>query len=203
MRIDSPAIYGTATISADLSVAGGIVNVALKTALDGYATTTSVSGLDTTVSEYYQQHSEAIQTILKDLDGYVADGYAVIGSITSDGYGELLVHGQIYSDQQGTTTPTGVDATVDFAYGNTATIDLGLSDGNMTVTLVNGKNGGRYVILFIQGPVARTVTFSPSVKTEGGSGIPNLSTANNAEDIINLLYLNGVYYATAAFAWSN
>jgi len=70
MKIHSPTIRGTATISTDLSVDGGIVNSALKTALDGYATITSVAGLNSTVSDHYNQHSDAIQTILKDLDGY-------------------------------------------------------------------------------------------------------------------------------------
>ena len=49
----------------------------LTEAADGYAlqsaldtTNTNIDNLDQTVSEHYDQHSDAIQTILKDLDGY-------------------------------------------------------------------------------------------------------------------------------------
>jgi hypothetical protein len=45
---------------------------------DGYAS-------DVTVSEHYNQHSEAIQTILKDLDGYGGGG-GVTATEGSDGY---------------------------------------------------------------------------------------------------------------------
>lgn len=50
----------------------------IQLALDGYATVAQLNGLNQTVTEHYNQHSDALQTILKELDGY--DGYNMFGT---------------------------------------------------------------------------------------------------------------------------
>jgi len=60
----------------------------IRDALDGYALSSDLQGLVSTESEHYTQHSDALQTIVKGLDGYVtssagADGY--VAFFTGDG----------------------------------------------------------------------------------------------------------------------
>ncbi len=68
---------GTRTLTGNLTISGTIINDSLKTALDGYALITDISSLDSRDTEL----AYAINTIKKDLDGYITttgtatDGY--------------------------------------------------------------------------------------------------------------------------------
>jgi hypothetical protein len=76
---------------------GGVVTVDITPGiLDGYALQTDLQGLDNTVSEHYNQHSDAIQQIISELDGYINidEKIKVSSNDTTPGYlSEKLIAG--------------------------------------------------------------------------------------------------------------
>jgi len=115
--------------------------------------------------------------------------------------GGLTVNSQVGSPTAAPLTPTGTTVTIDWNLSNTAILNLGSASGNVTVTMTNARNGTSYVLLVIQGATPRSITFSPSVKTEGRGGIPQLTQVNGAEDIFYFLYVNDSFYCNAQFNW--
>ncbi len=66
--------------------------------------------------------------------------------------------------------------------------------GSPTISFSNPSNGQVYRIRLIQdGTGSRTATW-PTITWAGGSA-PTLTTTINKQDIVTLLYSNGVYYA--------
>jgi hypothetical protein len=92
--------------------------------------------------------------------------------------------------------PTGTTETVDFSTGVMQFIDLGSATGDVTLTLSNPRQGGRYFIKFIQGGTARDVVLPSSVLIEGGTAPTTLdiSITDNAIDTLVLDYDGTNYF---------
>jgi len=88
---------------------------------------------------------------------------------------------------------SGTALTLDFVSGNCQALTL---TGNCTLTFLNTKPAGRYLLELKQdGTGSRTVTFPSEVKWSGGVA-PTLTTTASKTDIITL-YFNGTSYVGA------
>lgn len=83
--------------------------------------------------------------------------------------------------------PFGGSQTVDFANGSIQTLDLGLADANVTLTLSNPAKGATYKIWVIQGAIPRDLIFPGNVKWPQGQA-PILTQTDDAIDLIELYY---------------
>ncbi len=83
--------------------------------------------------------------------------------------------------------PSGTTQTVDFSTGRNQIIDLVSASGDVTLTLSNPQSGFIDTIKFIQGATPRDAVGPENVKGSGGTP-PGISTTNDGEDIIKLLF---------------
>lgn len=105
------------------------------------------------------------------------------------------VGGQMHSEIQSTATPGGTSQTVDFALGNSITVDFESATGNVTFTLNNPEPGGVYFIKIIQGPTPRNAVWPPNVLWPGGTA-PTITVTDNAIDLIRLFYNGSNFFGT-------
>ena len=115
------------------------------------------------------------------------DGAAFFdGSI--DAYGTLQVHGQSLSVLPAILTPTGTTQTIDWDDGNAQILDLESATGDVTVTLINEKAGGSYIIEIRQDSATpRDIVWPASVLFAGGI-VPVISVGANAVDVMSLFF---------------
>ncbi len=101
-----------------------------------------------------------------------------------------------YSGSQYYSPENSASTSIDWNNGNVQYLDL-TSGGANTVTFANPKNGGRYLLMVMQGGTgSNTVTWPANVKWSGGTA-PTLTSTAGKVDIITLVYdgVNSVYYA--------
>lgn len=108
---------------------------------------------------------------------------------------------QIASTIPTTLTTSGTTMTVDWNTGGVQVIDLQGASGNVTLTLSNPMVGGSYAIKFIQSSTARNVIWPGTVKWPGGIA-PTISVANDAIDVVTLLWDGTIYMATYQQAYA-
>jgi hypothetical protein len=90
---------------------------------------------------------------------------------------------------------SGTSLTIDWNDGNEQRITL---TGDVTLTLNNPGDGGRYVLIFNQdGTGGRTVTWPAAVKWPAGS-TPTITSGADKFDLVTLIYLSteGIYLAS-------
>jgi len=90
----------------------------------------------------------------------------------------------------------GATETIDFAVSNEHTVIL---DENVTLTLSNPVDGGRYVLIFIQDSSGgNTVTWPATVRWPAGTAPVITSTANKA-DLVTLYYISSLSIYLGSF----
>lgn len=114
--------------------------------------------------------------------------------------GNLEVSGHVYSTIPSTMIPTGVTQTVDWDSGSVQIIDLASATGNVTLTLSNLNAGSSVILKVIQGAVVRDIVWPAAVLWQGGTA-PVISVANDAVDVIKLLYDGTNYYGNFGQAY--
>lgn len=90
---------------------------------------------------------------------------------------------------------SGTSLTINWNNGNEQRVTL---TGNVTLTLSNPRNGGRYVLIFNQdGTGGRTVTWPSSVKWPAAT-TPTITSGADKFDLVTLIYLatEGIYLAS-------
>jgi hypothetical protein len=107
--------------------------------------------------------------------------------ITTTGYitvESLTVNGQSVTPRYATTV------TVDWDNGNVQSITLG--NGNNNITFINGKDGGKYILILKQpaGGAAGMVSWDSAPRWPSGTA-PTLTTTNSKTDYVGFIY-NGV-----------
>ncbi len=110
--------------------------------------------------------------------------------------------GQFWHTVPATNTTAGTTMTVNWASGNRQVIDLQGATGTVTLTLSNPiAAGAHYMLKVIQGSVARNITWPSTVKWPGGTP-PTISVANDAMDLIELLWDGTNYLASFRQAYA-
>lgn len=127
----------------------------------------------------------------------VLNGKLALGSTTSptealNVTGNAVVAGQYVSTAFGITDGAGF--TVNWNNGNVQYVTI---QANRTPTFSNPKEGGRYILIVIQGTGGSKLITWPTIKWRGGTA-PTLTTAAGKADIITLVYANGSYYGDAS-----
>lgn len=127
----------------------------------------------------------------------IFEGKTAIGS-TTDPTEALVVTGN--------TVTTGQQNAGDFAITDAAGFNVNWNNGNtqyVTIaanripTFSNPKNGARYLLRVIQGTGGSKLITWPTVTWRGGTA-PTLTTTAAKQDLITLIYSNGVYYGDAS-----
>jgi hypothetical protein len=120
----------------------------------------------------------------------ISDGDAVAGA-ASVAIGAALVANTVltvagqFNIKPSNHSAAGATETIDFAVSNEHTVIL---DENVTLTLSNPVDGGRYTIILIQdGTGTNTVTWPAAVKWPGGTAPTITATADKA-DLVTLYY---------------
>jgi hypothetical protein len=112
----------------------------------------------------------------------------------ADASAALKVSGQFYVALYDAGN-SGAALTLNWNNGNEQLVTL---TGNVTFTLSNPKDGGRYVIVLLQdGTGGRTVTWPAAVKWPAGS-TPTITATASRYDLVTLIYLSGagIYLAS-------
>ena len=105
----------------------------------------------------------------------------------------LTVSGQAVSAQPATLSPASTSQTIDWSLGNCQILSLASGTGDVTVSFLNPKAGGSYIIEIEQhATVPRNVVWPINVKWPSAA-VPVISTGANAVDMVSLYY-NGTYY---------
>jgi hypothetical protein len=105
----------------------------------------------------------------------------------------LTVAGQAVSAQPAILAPTGMAQTIDWAAGNCQILSLAAATGTVTVSFLNPKAGGSYIIEVEQHlTVPQNITWPINVKWPSATA-PTISTGAGAVDMISLYY-NGSFY---------
>ncbi len=92
-----------------------------------------------------------------------------------------------------TLGPVGTTQTVDLNNGQVQKLDLGGASGDVTLTLSNPIDGGRYCIFIQQAAAPLDVIWPANVKWPGGQK-PILSQDDNAVDKVELFYDGTNYF---------
>jgi hypothetical protein len=129
-----------------------------------------------------------------------SDNVKDVVSLAVGGDGELVAQTVLTVKGQLNIVPSnhsaaGATETIDFAVSNEHTVIL---DENITLTLSNPVDGGRYTIILIQdGTGTNTVTWPASVKWPGGT-TPTITATGNRADLVTLYYYatGSVYFAS-------
>lgn len=166
------------------------INNDIITELDGYASAI-------TEAEHYNQHSDAIQTIIKDLDGYALDGYVTLGNssfiVDDDGY--MFANKAIHTAGGDIYLPTSA-VIVDFSLSNSQAVDLSAISSNCAIDFAGGVEGGSYMLYIHQHPTSEvTVTFGEDILFSGGAP-PTITATADAIDIISVGYRFGKWFAS-------
>lgn len=104
----------------------------------------------------------------------------------------IIVYGQIYNASDGYLSPTGATQTIDWNDGNVQTLNLGATASDVTVTMINAKATGSYVLRIMQGGNANNVIWANTTKWVGGT--PTITTDHDTIDIVTLLYDGVIFY---------
>lgn len=100
--------------------------------------------------------------------------------------------------------PSGTTQTLDFDLGNTQTLDLTASTGNVTVSFSNAQAGATYQIFILQhASVVRDIDWPVSVKWPQGEkyGVDVCQGVSSIDRVI--LYYDGTtYFGDWQLAWS-
>lgn len=108
----------------------------------------------------------------------------------------LVDAAQSFQTTPATLTTSGTAITVDWNNGNIQIVDLQDATGTVVLTLSNPPAAvASYVIKVVQGSVARNITWPATVKWPGGAA-PTISVADNAIDVIHLVWDGTNYLAT-------
>lgn len=127
----------------------------------------------------------------------VLNGKTAIGSTTDptealNVTGNAVVAGQYVSTAFAITDGAGF--AVNWNNGNVQYVTI---QANRTPTFSNPKQGGRYILIVIQGSGGSKLITWPTIKWRGGTA-PTLTTTAGKADIITLIYANGSYYGDAS-----
>jgi hypothetical protein len=117
------------------------------------------------------------------------------GGISLETEGNIISEGQLYSPVPDAYGTGGTTITLDWDGGNSQIIDLEGASGDVTVTMINQKSGGSYLIKIIQGSVARDIVWESSVYWEDGDE-PVITTTDDAVDVVSLWCDGTNYYGS-------
>lgn len=91
--------------------------------------------------------------------------------------------------------------TINWTLGNLHVVDVEGADADVELTLSNPVAGATYYVKAIQGSVARDLVWPAAVLWPAGTP-PVISVANNAVDMITLVYDGSNYLATFSQAFA-
>lgn len=136
--------------------------------------------------------SAELASALSDETGTGSVVYSISPSLTGTVgiSGALAITGNVGVAIPAVVTTGGTTATIDWNNGVAQVFDVANASGNITLTLSNPRAGGSYVLKIIQGPTARTITFSPATLMPSAY---TASTANDAIDLCTWLYDGSSY----------
>lgn len=127
----------------------------------------------------------------------IFEGKTAIGSTTDPTEALVVTGNTVTTGQQNAgdfQITDGAGFNVNWNNGNTQYVTIA---DNRTPTFSNPKNGARYLLRIIQGGGGSKLITWPTVTWRGGTA-PTLTTTNGKQDLITLIYSNGVYYGDAS-----
>jgi hypothetical protein len=130
---------------------------------------------------------------------YLSDGtFDEARLVTQAGFTLQFTGGQTSFGRAPTLTPlAGANVTIDFNTGNYQTIDMENATGDVTVSLTNQLIGGMYTIKIIQGAGLHNLIWPAQVKWASSQPLI-VTTVDDAEDRVNLIFDNPNYHAVFA-----
>lgn len=124
----------------------------------------------------------------KTLTSPTVNAATVSGTVTT--VAGISVAGQYVSATK--TLTSGATVAINWNDGNVQVLTLDHS--GITITFANPKDGGRYVLIIIQGAGgSKTVTTWPTMEWLDGAA-PTLSTTAARADVIGIIYAGTTYY---------